>query len=280
MHQVIRVRPPLAGPAEAAMLMAVVVIASSDLRLRRELSTVLSAQEFELFEADDGLAAFRLVFDLSPQAVIVDLRVEGIAGLELVRMLRAASDLAILAIAPKSDPTTTVGALEVGADDVALLNTSPAELVARLRAAIRRSARGQQRRSDANGSLIETGDLVIDRTARTVTKNGEHIALTRTEYRLLDALASRIGQVAPHRFLLSDVWGDQSVDDTHYLRVYIGYLRQKLEENPRRPRYILSEWGVGYRLVQRPPTSVEAVGPTTSDGARSRGEAESASDDR
>ena len=236
--------------------MSVVVIASSDPRLRQELSAVLSAQEFELVEADDGLAAFRLVFDLYPQAAIVDLRIEKVAGLDLVRMLRAASALAILAIATDTDPMTTVGALEVGADDVARPDTPPAELIARLRAAIRRSARVPQHRADANGSLIETGELVIDRTARTVTKSGARIALTRIEYRLLDALASRIGQVAPHRFLLSNVWGDQFVDDTHYLRVYIGYLRQKIEANPPHPQYILSEWGVGYRLVQRPPASV------------------------
>lgn len=236
--------------------MSLVVVASSDPRLRQEIATLLNGQEFEVVEADDGLAAFRAVFDQYPQAAIIDLRVEGVAGLELVRMLRAASDLAILAIAATSDPMASVSALEVGADDVARPNTPDAELVARLRAAIRRSARMPQRRTESNGLLIETGDLVIDRSSRTVTKRGERVMLTRTEYRLLDALASRAGQVAPHRFLLSSVWGDQFVDDTHYLRVYVGYLRQKLEDDPRQPQYIVSEWGVGYRLVQRPPTTV------------------------
>ena len=88
---------------------------------------------------------------------------------------------------------------------------------------------------------VASGAIVIDREAQTVTKHGEIVQLTRTEYRLLDALSARLGEVAPHRYLLSTVWGDAYVDDTHYLRVYIGYLRQKLEDNPSEPRYLLNE---------------------------------------
>jgi len=231
--------------------MPVVVVASSDGRLREYLGALLRSDGFAVVEAMDGLDTFRAVFATHPDAAIVDLNIDEVDGVELVRILRAASDLALVALLTGGDQLRGVQALEDGADDVIRPAVPPSELVARLNASLRRSSRN--RRGDAQDTtVITTGDLVINRRSQTITKRGTQIQLTRTEYRLLDALASRVGQVAPHRFLLSTVWGDEYVDDTHYLRVYIGYLRAKLEDAPGQPRYIFSEWGVGYRLAALP----------------------------
>jgi two-component system, OmpR family, KDP operon response regulator KdpE len=123
-------------------------------------------------------------------------------------------------------------------------------VVARLRATIRRYNRELELQAD--DAVVRTGALVVDRQSQRVSKCGIAVPLTRTEYRLLDALAVRLAQVAPHRYLLSTVWGEEYVDDTHYLRVYVGYLRAKLEDDPARPRYLVNEWGTGYRLALLP----------------------------
>lgn len=228
-----------------------VLVASSDSRLRESLATLLRDGGLTALEAADGLEALRVVFTSQPEAVLLDLGIDEVDGLELVRMLRAASDLAILVLLPPSDQSKGVIALDVGADDVIRASTPPSELIARLKASIRRSQR-EPSEEHADTTLVRTGEIEIDRATQVVTKSGERVALSRTEYRLLDALASRVGQVAPHRFLLATVWGNAYVDDVHYLRVYIGYLRAKLEDDPSAPRYLRSEWGVGYRLAILP----------------------------
>jgi len=244
--------------------MAVVVLVCGDAALRQSVARTLGANDFRVIETAGGLEALRVIFDQRPEAAIIDLRVTDIAGIELIRVVRAASDLAIIALAGGGDAARSVQALEAGADDVAKTSTPPAELMARLRAAMRRSLRVSPSSMDAH--VVHTGALVIDRDTRTVTRHGKYVPLTRTEYRLLDALASTVGQVAPHRFLLSSVWGDAYADDTHYLRVYIGYLRAKLEDDPSSPVYLQSEWGVGYRLALLP-----AEEPAEADGAESTG---------
>lgn len=228
--------------------MTLVLIASSDHRLRANLVSLVRDDGFVAAEAADGLAAVRHVFNEQPDAILLDLNIDEVNGLELVRMLRAASDLAILALLAPADQSRGVVALDTGADDVIRPSTPPIELLARLKAALRRSRR-TERVERKEVSIVRTGDIEIDRGAQTVTKGGNRVSLSRTEYRLLDALASRAGQVAPHRFLLATVWGNAYVDDVHYLRVYIGYLRAKLEDGTGPPRYLRSEWGVGYRLV-------------------------------
>ncbi len=228
--------------------MTLVLVASSDARLRENLVSLLHDDGLASLVAVDGLEAFRAVFQASPDAVLIDLTIDEVDGLELVRMLRAASPLAIVAVLGIADQARGVAVLDLGADDVIRPSTPPSEILARVKAAIRRSQRVTQAAA-VSPPVVQTGDIAIDRSAQTVTKAGVRVSLSRTEYRLLDALASRAGQVAPHRFLLSAVWGNEYVDDVHYLRVYVGYLRSKLEDDPHAPRYIRSEWGVGYRLV-------------------------------
>lgn len=239
-----------------------VVVAISDPYLLKHLTAAIADEYRTVTPAADGIEAIRAVFDTRPDAAIVDLGITGIDSFELIKMLRAAADLAILALAPSADADAVVQALEMGADDVARYGTSPEEIVARLRASERRIGRsGRRPGGQAVPSIVQTGQLRIDREARQVLKNGEPISLTRTEYRLLDTLAARVGQVVPHRFLLSTVWGDAYVDDTHYLRMYVAYLRAKLEEDPKRPRYLISEWGVGYMLASLPVEDIEAPAP-------------------
>jgi two-component system KDP operon response regulator KdpE len=197
----------------------------------------------------------------------MDLRVPLGDGLELVRVLRAAANIPILVIAAHHSTELAVRALDTGADDCVDTQADRGEIVARLRAAIRRYARHV--RSTENPTVVRTGTLVIDRGSQFVTKRGAAVQLTRTEYRLLDTLALRPGQIAPHRYLLSTVWGDASADDTHYLRVYIGYLRNKIEDEPARPRYLLNEWGTGYRLAMLP--FEEAASPRNGEHAVASG---------
>jgi two-component system KDP operon response regulator KdpE len=179
----------------------------------------------------------------------MDLKAAQMDSLEIIRVLRAATDIPLV-VTGDGASGMAVRALDMGADDYLQKPLDCVEAVARLRATIRRYHRQTELIQD--NKVVRTGGLVIDRETQQVTKHGTAVPLTRTEYRLLDALAQRASQVAPHRYLLSTVWGEEYVDDTHYLRVYIGYLRVKLEDDPAHPQYLVNEWGTGYRLAVLP----------------------------
>ncbi|MFA7250200.1 MAG: response regulator transcription factor [Dehalococcoidia bacterium] len=217
---------------------------------RHRLARILRADGMDVLEAENGLDALRSAFMRRPDAALVDLDTAGMEGVELVRILRAACDIPIIALIRESVSTDVVRALDAGADDVIEKQCPAIELLARVHAAVRRY---QRRRSQTDTTrLAYTGNLVIDREAQIVTKRGQALSLTRTEYRLIDTLAAHLGEIVPHRQLLSTVWGEEYVDDTHYVRVYVGYLRNKIEDDPAVPRYVLTEWGVGYRLARVP----------------------------
>lgn len=235
--------------------MPVVAIVTGSASLQAALQRAMVQAGFTTTTAASGLASLRLVFEARPDALLLDAELPDMDSLELLRILRAASDTSVIVLSSGDDPDTVAQALDMGADDVARHDTAALELVARLRAALRRNSRPAAR--DAESLLVRTGALEIDRVAKELRKGGEPVPLTRTEYKLLDALAARAGQVAPHRFLLTTVWGDSYADDTHYLRVYIGYLRSKIEDDPSLPRYLVNEWGIGYRLALLP----EAASP-------------------
>jgi len=232
--------------------MTLVTLVEGNEETRKRLVRILNADGFEVAEARDGLEALRSAFERRPDAALIDLSSDGIDGYELIKILRAACDVPLLAITASPSSGEVVRALEAGADDVLSKDCTATEFLARLRSTVRRYQRRETDRSPVR--QVVTGALVIDREAQTVTKHGVVIPLTRTEYRLVDALCARVGETAPHRYLLSTVWGDQFVDDTHYLRVYIGYLRQKLEDDPSKPLYLTNDWGVGYRLARLPVT--------------------------
>lgn len=247
--------------------MPVVVVVDEDERSRRLFARQLQAHDYVVEEAATGLEALRRVYAIRPDAIVLDAHLSGMETPELTRVLRAISDeVAILVLAQEGDGPEAVRMLDAGADDYVPFPYTATEVVARVRAAVRRASRNGPGHDEP--LHIRTGELVLDREARMVTKGGEAIPLTPTEYRLLEALALRIGKVVPHRLLLSTVWGDEFVDDTHYLRIYVGYLRRKLEEKPAVPRYLLNEWGTGYRMAQLPVIEVAAALADDSDGAR------------
>lgn len=234
--------------------MTLVTIVERTGSTRQRTARILQTEGFDVVEVDDGPSALRSLFDERPDAALVDLATQGLSGgTELIRILRSACDLSIIGLVDEDDSAEIVRALDAGADDVILKSCGPVELLARIRAAVRRYQRAD--RGDVVARRIETGAIEIDRDARIVRKDGEIVPLTNTEYRLLEALATRIGQTAPHRYLLTNVWGEEYLNDVQYLRVYVGYLRQKLEDDPRHPQYFLSEWGVGYRLARLPLVS-------------------------
>ncbi len=232
--------------------MATIALVDGDEQSRLRLERFLRADGFEVLSAEDGLEGLRIAFDARPDAAVIDLGSGDVGGAELIRILRAACDVPIVALLANHDSDAVVRALDAGADDVVPKATGSAELRARLRAAVRRYERRADTAFGGARQLIRTGAIEIDRDAQVVRHRGRPVQLPRTEYRLLEALGSRLGETAPHRYLLSTVWGDQYVNDTHYLRVYVGYLRAKFEDQPAQPQYILNDWGVGYRLARLP----------------------------
>jgi two-component system KDP operon response regulator KdpE len=180
--------------------------------------------------------------------IILDLGLPDGDGVEFLRDLRAWSDVAVIVLSARGGESDKIDALDAGADDYLTKPFGVGELLARVRAADRR------RRRDKEGvpAIFQFGDVSIDMGSRSVQKGGVAIHLTPTEYRLLCVLAANEGKVLTHRRLLNDVWGPHRCADGHYLRVYMGHLRQKLENEPARPRHILTEPAVGYRLVQKP----------------------------
>jgi two-component system KDP operon response regulator KdpE len=226
-----------------------VVLLEGDESTRYQLGHALNLADLRMTEAADGLDVLRKVFSLRPIAVLMDLKAAQMDSLEIIRVLRAATDIPLV-VTGDGAAGMAVRALDMGADDYLQKPLDCVEAVARLRATIRRYHRQTELIQD--NKVVRTGGLVIDRETQQVAKHGVPVPLTRTEYRLLDALAQRAAQVAPHRYLLSTVWGEEYVDDTHYLRVYIGYLRVKLEDDPAHPQYLVNEWGTGYRLAVLP----------------------------
>lgn len=219
------------------------------------MARALGQAEFTVLEAGDGVHALRQVFESHPGVIVMELNLPRLGGLELVRALRAASDIGIIVVAGGSAPTAA-RVLDSGADDYLPKPVQLVELVARVRATARRIEADHADDGEQPASrVVRTGPLTIDREAQIVTRDGVPVPMTRTEHLLLDNLAQRVGQVCTHRFLLSNVWGGEYIDDTHYLRGYVASLRAKLEDDPAHPQLLLTEWGTGYRLASVAPAS-------------------------
>lgn len=234
--------------------MTTIAVASADDAFAAGAMHALIEGEFTAARAEDGLELLRVVFDRQPVAVVIDANIAEVEAPRLVRLVRAASEIPILAVVDGDEDERRIDLLDQGADDVLDRSAPGSELVARVRAALRRAERARSGRATTTGR-VETGELVIDLDRRSATKRGQPIELTRTEYRLLEALAARVGETAPYRYLLSLVWGDRYSDNLHQLRVYIGYLRRKLEDDRTRPRYLINERGSGYRLALIPAST-------------------------
>jgi len=222
----------------------IVVLIEDEPQIRRLLRTVLPAQGIELFEAESGSKGLVEVGTRRPDVVILDLGLPDIGGVEVVKRLREWTEVPVIILSARTDETDKIAALDAGADDYLTKPFGVGELLARLRVAMRRSARTQD-----GTQVVTVGPVTIDLNARRVERDGAAVHLTPIEYRLLALLVKHAGKVLTHRHLLKEVWGPSHVEDAHYLRIYMAQLRRKLEADATQPRYLITEPGVGYRLA-------------------------------
>jgi two-component system KDP operon response regulator KdpE len=218
--------------------------------VRRFLRTSLKAHGFAVIEAENGAAGLREAAQHVPELVLLDLGLPDMDGTEVVQRLRTWSRVPVLILSARGEERRKVEALDAGADDYLTKPFGFAELLARMRAALRRAART----AGPEESVLTQGPLKIDLERRRVELAGQEVRLTPIEFRLLAVLARHAGRVVTHRQLLTEVWGPQSVEETQYLRVYLTHLRRKLEPDPSRGRIFHNEPGVGYRLELANPT--------------------------
>ena len=222
-----------------------VLIVDDEPQIRRFLKTSLTAQNYEVIEAVDGTEALRLAQREKPDLMILDLGLPDVDGIEIIRRLRAVETNAmpIVVLSARSDEHGKVEALDLGADDYITKPFGMEELTARVRAALRHRLHVQ-----GVAAALVTGDLKIDLVQRLISRAGEPIKLSPKEFDILRLLATHAGKVLTHRFLLQEVWGTANAEDVQYLRAFIRLLRQKIEPQPDRPIYVVTETGVGYRL--------------------------------
>ena len=224
-----------------------VLVVDDEPPIRRFLRTSLSAQGYDIVEAEDGDAALKEIRRRAPDLLVLDLGLPGIDGLEVIRRLRGTdpagpgANLPIIVLSSRVDEAGKVEALDLGADDYVTKPFGMDELLARIRAALRHRLQRQGERP-----VFRSGDLTVDLVRRIVTVRGAEVKLSPREYDLLRLLVAHAGKVLTHRMILTEVWGGET--DIQYLRIYIRQLRQKIEAEPDRPQHILTETGVGYRL--------------------------------
>ena len=217
-----------------------VLLVDDDATLRRTLGIGLRAEGHEVLIAADGRSALQALREDKPDIVVLDLGLPDLSGVEVLRRLRAWSTIPVVVLSARAESTEKVQALDAGADDYVTKPFGMEELLARVRASARRAG------SDV--PVLEAGDLVIDLPARRVTKSGSVVRLTPTEWGLLEMLVRTPGRLVSQRDLLHEVWGPTYDRETNYLRVYVGGLRKKLEDDPSRPRHLITEPGMGYRF--------------------------------
>ena len=211
-------------------------------QILKALATNLSVRGYDVDVAADGEAAVRLAADHRPDLVILDLGLPGMSGIEVIDALRSWTTTPIIVLSARDTDPDKISALDAGADDYVTKPFSIGELMARVRAALRRAAAG-----DEEQAVIVTDDFTIDLGARTVVRAGEVVHLTPIEWRLVEALVRHPGRLITQRHLLQTVWGPAYEDETNYLRVHMTHVRRKLEPDSTRPRYFHTEPGMGYR---------------------------------
>jgi two-component system KDP operon response regulator KdpE len=222
-----------------------ILVVDDEPEIGRALRVNLTAHGYEVTVVPSGEAALeRLRTDRPPDLIILDLGLPGMSGLEVCRQVRATSDLPILVLSVKGEERDKVAALDLGADDYIAKPFGMNELLARVRVALRHAARPRA----GAGAVFSAGDLAIDFDRRLVTVRGQEVKLTPTEYDLLKVLVTHAGKIMTRHMLLDQVWGAGYMAEPHYLHVYIGQLRRKIEPDPLHPRYILTVPGVGYRF--------------------------------
>ncbi len=224
-----------------------VLIIDDEVQIRRLLRVTLEANGYRVLEAATGQQGLVEAAQGRPDVIILDLGLPDMDGAVVLKRLREWSHAPVLVLSVREGELDKVSALDLGADDFMTKPFSTAELLARLRVAQRRA------QPIADNAVFCSGDLQVDLSSRIVTLKGQEVKMTPTEYSLLRLLVRNAGKVVTHRQILKEVWGPSYLEQTHYLRVYVAHLREKIEADPSRPELLLTEPGVGYRLMAPPP---------------------------
>ena len=223
----------------------VVLLVEDEPQVRRFVRTALETEGWRVFEAETMKRAVIDAAGRKPDLIILDLGLPDGDGIDFIFQVRKWSPVPIIILSARTHENDKIRGLDAGADDYLTKPFGLGELLARVRAALRR-----QRQASAGASgVIEFGDIKVDREARLVSRAGQVVHLTPTEYRLLTVLINNAGRVVTNAQLLREVWGPSHAENSHYVRIYMGHLRQKLEADPAQPRYIVTEPAVGYRLL-------------------------------
>lgn len=223
--------------------MTTVLVVDDEPQIARALRINLTARGYHVLAAPDGASALRTAADSKPDVIVLDLGLPDLDGTAVIKQLRRWSSVPVIVLSARTDSADKVRALDAGADDYVTKPFGMDELLARLRAAVRRTITG----SGAE-AVIQTDTFTIDLLAKKVHRDGAEVHLTPTEWGLLEILVRSPGKLIPQGMLLTEVWGSGHDDHSHYLRVYLAQLRRKLEPEPSRPRYLITEPGMGYRF--------------------------------
>ena len=220
----------------------VALVIDDEVQIRRLLRVVLESADYQVHEAETAAQGLTDAATRRPDVVLLDLGLPDSDGVKVLRRLREWSQVPVIILSVRDDEEGKVAALDAGADDYVTKPFSSAELLARLRAAQRKT------RPEEEISRFKSGDLIVDLTARVVTRAGREVKLTATEYALLRLFVRHAGRVLTHRQILREIWGPKSEEHRQYLRVYVTHLRQKIERDPAAPELVKTEPGIGYRL--------------------------------
>jgi two-component system, OmpR family, KDP operon response regulator KdpE len=224
---------------------AVILVIEDEPQIRRFVGANLVGHGYRFFSADTGASGLTEAASRQPDVIILDLGLPDIDGIEVIRRLREWSKTPVIVLSARGQESDKVAALDAGADDYISKPFSPQELLARIRVALRHAART----GDGDDEVFHVGDLQVDLARRHVSVGGKDVHLTPIEYKVLTVLVHNAGKVVTRNQLLKEVWGPSHDSEAHYLRIYMLYLRRKLEVDPTRPRYLRTEPGVGYRLM-------------------------------
>jgi two-component system, OmpR family, KDP operon response regulator KdpE len=239
---------------------ASVLVVDDEIQIRRFLRTGFELDGFMVHEAETGAEALRAATLQPSDLVILDLGLPDMDGADVLERLRSWSSVPLIVLSVRGSENEKVRLLEAGADDYVVKPFGMAELLARAHSAMRR-----QLRAARGEPVMKFGPLAIDFAARAVFINERRVTLTPKEYRLLQILAQHSGNVVTHQFLLREVWGSEHIDATHYLRIFVRKLRRKIEADPTQPRILLTELGVGYRLVSADASPAAQPAPASAE---------------